>query len=221
MSETHLYSLVYSKSGDAVFYSHLDTMRILERSIRRTMLEVSFTQGCNPHIRISLYSAIPLGVASNGEWFSMTFEVEHDPVHIRQKLNEQLPQGIRIIKCIKGKPAIEIEDEFELALLFSGSKDDAESVASALIALEKIEILGQRKKRNYTCDVRPFFENFTALDRKILFPIKNHGTGTPRIRDLMQALYIISKNASIDVMGIEIIHSSMKGAHLIEDETPK
>ena len=89
--------VVFSKTGDMRFISHLDLVRLFQRASRRSGLPVALTQGFNPHYKISIMKALKLGVESSGEvvTFHMSKKVESD-LFIRY-MNENLPEGVRII----------------------------------------------------------------------------------------------------------------------------
>jgi radical SAM family uncharacterized protein len=55
------YRFVFSKRGDARWLSHRQLMDALERMIRAAQLPVRYTEGFNPHIRLSMGPALPVG----------------------------------------------------------------------------------------------------------------------------------------------------------------
>ncbi len=77
---TTQYRVFYSKMGDLRFISHLDLMRMIFRLVRRHHLPVVYTQGYNPHPKISLGPPLPLGTEGEMEFFDITFayEIPHD-----------------------------------------------------------------------------------------------------------------------------------------------
>lgn len=86
----------YEKKGDAAFLSHRETMRILERSLRRCELPLVFSAGFNPRPRISFAPALPLGVAAEAEYLEVTLEGEVEVSEARRKINDALPEGLRV-----------------------------------------------------------------------------------------------------------------------------
>lgn len=43
-------TLKYRKSGNAVFISHIDTLRGMVRAIRRAEINMAYSKGFNPHM---------------------------------------------------------------------------------------------------------------------------------------------------------------------------
>ena len=86
-----------TKEGDIRFISHLEYFRAINRAIRRARLPVAYSEGFNPHIRMSLASALGVGIASMSEYAEIDLEEEITPEEAKQLLNENLPQGLRVI----------------------------------------------------------------------------------------------------------------------------
>ena len=56
------YRLLFSKTGRAVYISHLDLMRTLTRAFLRAECRLKYSEGFNPHPQISI--ALPLSDVS-------------------------------------------------------------------------------------------------------------------------------------------------------------
>ena len=61
------YRLRYTKLGRASFIAHLDTMRLLQRMLRRAGVEMIYSKGFHPKPDMSFGPALGLGVLSLGE----------------------------------------------------------------------------------------------------------------------------------------------------------
>jgi len=82
--------LGFAKTGSLALISHLDTLRLLERALRRTGLPVSFTGGFHPLPRLQLALSLPMGVEGLGEWMDLEFTEPVDPAVVRQRLQAEL-----------------------------------------------------------------------------------------------------------------------------------
>ena len=58
----------FIKTKDMIYISHLDVQRLLQRVFRRAEVELSFSQGFNPHPKITYGNALALGVESYREY---------------------------------------------------------------------------------------------------------------------------------------------------------
>ena len=61
----------FARSGSLARISHLDSVRLMERALRRSGLPVSFTGGFHPLPRLQFALSLPLGVEGLGEWFDL------------------------------------------------------------------------------------------------------------------------------------------------------
>lgn len=103
--------LQFSKTGDSVWISHLDTMRLFQRAFKRSGFHLKHTQGFNPRPSVSI--AMPLSVGIESFCELLDFELEDngiDCTEIRNRLNQNLIDGIQVvavyrngskIKCLK------------------------------------------------------------------------------------------------------------------------
>ncbi len=89
------YRLSFEKRGDARFLSHRNTMDVLERALRASRAPVRYTEGFNPHMRLSMGPALPLGQESEHELFDVDVLDALTAEHLAA-VNERLPEGLRI-----------------------------------------------------------------------------------------------------------------------------
>lgn len=88
----------HRKTGDASFLSHIDAMRVLQRTMRRMKAEVRYSEGFVPHMLTYTTTPLPLGVQSVAEYF-----VADSPLCDEQALlagfNACAPAGMRADFC--------------------------------------------------------------------------------------------------------------------------
>jgi radical SAM-linked protein len=95
----HRISFRFTKKGMMKYISHLDLMRLFMRASRRAELPVKITEGFSPHPKISIKRALKLGVESEDEEAVFVLREPMNPQDFKQRLQEQLPEGI-IIKDV-------------------------------------------------------------------------------------------------------------------------
>lgn len=95
----HKKRLLFSKSGRAIYISHLDLMRTMQRAFRRADIDLRHSEGYNPHPIMSIILPLSLGQASRCEL--MDFELSQDMVDsdIVLCLNRCLPEGILAVEA--------------------------------------------------------------------------------------------------------------------------
>jgi len=93
----------FARTGSLALISHLDSVRLLERALRRSELPVSFTGGFHPLPRLQFALPLPLGVEGHGEWFDLEFCLPLtalEPEAIRERLQRQLPTELRLLSVL-------------------------------------------------------------------------------------------------------------------------
>ena len=91
--------LLFEKKGNAIWISHLDLMRVFQRSFKRAGLPLTHTQGFNPRPSVSI--ALPLSVGVESDCEILDFELDDGAVpcdEICAKLNEALVAGVKVLK---------------------------------------------------------------------------------------------------------------------------
>ncbi len=90
--------LLFEKTGNAIWISHLDLMRLFQRAFKRAGLMLTHTQGFNPRPSVSI--ALPLSVGVESSCELLDFELDGDPVacnDISIRLNEALVEGVQVL----------------------------------------------------------------------------------------------------------------------------
>lgn len=86
----------FSKTEAMRYTGHLDLYRTWERLIRRAQLPLAYTQGFNPHPKVNMSPALPLGYSSECELIDILLEYEMDLSQITEQLLQAVPPGIAI-----------------------------------------------------------------------------------------------------------------------------
>ncbi len=95
--------LLFEKTGDAVWISHLDLMRLFQRAFKRANLQLTHTQGFNPRPSVSIALPLSVGVESKCELLDFSLEGDVPPFEeIEHRLNAALTRGVRVLQVYEG-----------------------------------------------------------------------------------------------------------------------
>lgn len=94
------YKFVYSKLGPARFFGHLEMVNIFMRALKRAGIKVNYSEGFHPMPKISFEDPLPLGTESEAENFFIKINYPISTIEVREKLNKQLPDGLKIMDVI-------------------------------------------------------------------------------------------------------------------------
>ncbi len=102
------YRVTFAKVGDARFLSHRLVMDAIARALRAAAAPVHFTEGFNPHIRLSMGPALPLGHEGRAEAFDVDCTAPLRRSHL-ERVNELLPRGLDLLEAtdlLPGAPSL-------------------------------------------------------------------------------------------------------------------
>jgi len=88
----------FSKADEVKYVGHLDTIELFDRAFRRAKLPISFSEGFNPRPKLSFAHPLAVGISSNGEIGEIELVEKMAELDFMTKLNNVLPNPIRIIK---------------------------------------------------------------------------------------------------------------------------
>lgn len=169
--------VLFEKTGNAIWISHLDLMRLFQRAFKRAGLPLKHTQGFNPRPSVSI--ALPLSVGVESYCELLDFELEGESVscnEICRHLNEVLVEGVKVLNVYENGNKLK-----NLALLSctvnleydGGIPTDALEKLQALFARESVMVMKKTKngmqEQNIIpmikhINVRPAGENELVLD---------------------------------------------------------
>ena len=89
---------LFEKTGDAVWMSHLDLMRVFQRAFKRAGLPLTHTQGFNPRPSVSIALPLSVGVQSRCELLDFDLvDCDASCEEICDRLNIALVDGVQVL----------------------------------------------------------------------------------------------------------------------------
>lgn len=144
----------FSKTGRAVYISHLDLYRLFQRAVRRAKLPVWETEGFNPHVYITF--ALPLSLGTEGVRESLDTRLTEELLfdELCDRLNRALPEGIRVLGA--SEPIYKNTDIARSE--YEACHDADEALLTRFFGQEQI-LAEKRTKRGFSeIDLKPALE---------------------------------------------------------------
>ncbi len=91
--------VVYSKSKEAVYMSHLDSIRVFEQAFLRAGILIEHTNGFNPRPEIVFAHPLSVGIESTGEIMETVLTEKLDTRYFIKTINQVLPSGIIVLSA--------------------------------------------------------------------------------------------------------------------------
>lgn len=83
-----------TKGAPVRYISHLDYAGLLQRAIRRAQLPAAYSEGFNPHMKLSFASALPLGMTARTVYADLELQKQVPLGKFCAQLNEALLPGV-------------------------------------------------------------------------------------------------------------------------------
>lgn len=157
--------LLFEKTGNSVWISHLDLMRLFQRAFKRAGLPLKHTQGFNPRPSVSIALPLSVGMESVCELLDFDLEADFSPEEIQSRLNAALVDGVRVRSVYTDGKKLKY-----LALLGctvkleydSGVPAGAPDAIQALFDGDNILVEKKGKSGTVEQDIRPMIRSMTV-----------------------------------------------------------
>ena len=124
--------LLFIKEGPAAYISHLDLLRTVQRAFPRTELDIKHSNGYHPHPIISIVLPLPVGQSSRCELLDFEVTQDTDGSGIAEKLNEGMPEGLRVLACYEAKRPVRELAALQAEVTFEYDNGVPENAAAKL-----------------------------------------------------------------------------------------
>lgn len=144
--------LSYAKLGAFIYISHLETLEVIRKALRRSKLPMTFSQGFNKHEKIKMHSSLPIYFYSLSEkiYIELYKKITQEELNLfYEVISNNFPEDLVLIslEIVNSK---ETDQMFENYRIESKDKDLLENIYNKMQnSPEEWEILKREiKKRN-------------------------------------------------------------------------
>lgn len=166
------YVIQFYKDGNMRYISHLDLLRLFKRTFKRTGIRLIYSQGFNPHPRMSFVQPLSLGYASDKEYLDFETTEQLDCREIISRLNGAMPAGVGIIGCRELPPTKRTLAALVEYAVYEASFELSEPIPwreklEEFLAQEQILVEKKQKKTGKLVeqDIRPMILKVEPLER--------------------------------------------------------
>ena len=158
---------LFEKTGNAVYISHLDLMRLFQRAFKRADLTLTHTQGYNPRPSVSI--ALPMSVGVESVCELLDFDLTGDPVsceEILARLNKALVEGVRVLNVYPDCRKIRDIAYLDCAVTMeydAGIPIDAVERITELFSRESLTVEKRGKNGVVKQDIIPLIRSFNLV----------------------------------------------------------
>jgi len=154
--------LKFTKTGRAVYISHLDLMRTLQRVFFRAGLPLRYSEGFNPHAKISIVLPLSVGTSSVTEYLDFWLTEDMPLAEIPKRLNAAMPEGIEALEAWEAETKGAELKWIELQGRFSGCRDA--DFYNDFYRRKELSVTRRTKRGEKTEDIAPSIRRAVFTD---------------------------------------------------------
>ena len=159
--------LRFAKKGRAVYISHLDLMRTMQRAFLRAGYPLKYSEGFNPHAQISILLPLSVGCSSSCELMDFQLTADVDFAEMPARLSAAMPEGIEALEVyemerkVKELKWLSVKGRFEYD---NGGYEEMAAALNKFYSAESIVIEKKTKRGMGEADIAPAIReiNFVA-----------------------------------------------------------
>ena len=161
--------ILFEKTGNAVYISHLDLMRLFQRAFKRGGLNLKHTQGFSPRAMVSIALPLSVGVESCCEIldYELVGQDELSDAEIQERLNRTMPAGVRVLAAYDSPRKPKELTHLDIAIRLEYDNGVPEGAADAIRALfrrESLIVTKRGKNGPVDQDIIPMISNLEVLE---------------------------------------------------------
>lgn len=212
----------FQKYGVMKFIGHLDMMRYFQKAIRRTAIDIAYSEGYSPHQIMSFAAPLGVGVTSDGEYFDIEVHSSLCSQASIEAMNQVMVEGISILEYKRlpdtAKTAMSLVAAADYLIyvkpgyhLFGKTVSELKAKVDEFYQCQsQIMITKQTKKRQIEMDLKPLIYEMKVLNLKDLNGINASNPellamGTENGIEEIPALFLKACTGSTDNVKPELI----------------
>ena len=137
------------------FIGHLDMVRYFQKVMRRSEVDVAYSEGFSPHQKMSFAAPLSVGVLSRGEYFDLEVNSTESSKVMLERINAQNAEGVEVLS-------------------YKLLPDDAKNAMSVVAGADYkvyIIVLKKTKKSEKEVDIKPLIYNIKLEDDGIFMQV--------------------------------------------------
>jgi len=176
------YVLCITKDGYMKYISHLDMIRLFKNCFKKSGVIIAYSQGFNPHPRMSFAQPLSLGYSSSCEVLEIETLENFEPEEILIRINPALPDGIEAVKCDRLESSRSLgartcAASYEISIpVCRGYDGDAVELCEGYLGREEIAAVKHQKtpETDKTIDIKPMIRELSSklVDNKLILYIR-------------------------------------------------
>ena len=210
------------------FIGHLDIMRYFQKVMRRTEIDIAYSEGFNPHQKMSFAAPLGVGLTSEGEYLDIEANSVTSSYDMIEKMNQTMVDGMQVLSVValddNAANAMSLVAAADYLVKYrEGYKPECFVDNNVLkvefnkfINSEAINILKKTKKSEKEVDIKPMIYSTEINDGVICMKLATGSSKNLKPELVMQAFHN-ANNITLGEFDLEICRLETYGSTLKEE----
>ncbi len=191
----------FTKEASVKYLGHLDIMRFFQRCFNRAGIKMIYSEGFNPHQKMSFAMPLGLGIESRGEYLDCEIADGQDLKEVKDKMTQVSGVGFHILSVRElAEHACKVMAAVRYAsyqILFDPSLSEAQINDSVkeLKGRGSYLVHKKTKKKEQDVDILPQIVSLSYEDQKLFLTLRAGGDQNIKAETVANVLF--------DLMGID------------------
>ena len=200
----------FQKTGMAKFISHLDTVRLITRSMKRACVPIWFTEGFNPHAFLTFAMPLSLGFESLCETVDFRLMEEMDLEELAKSINNALPVDVTVKEIYVYETSPNDIRWAEYKIIFNNPDNKLLETAEKILSSDEIivekKVKQGRKKVNKEVNIKEHIKSFELTEENGKLVLKTIlSSGTSMNINPMLLIGALVKDTETDEQDVDVI----------------
>jgi len=197
----------FSKTGAMKFLGHLDVLRYFQKAIRRSGIDIAYSQGFHPHQIMSFAQPLGVGVTSEGEYVDIEMNSFSSEDEIMTRLNAAMTDGFKVLKVTHvADPLPNTKKETAMSLVAAAdyrltlregyelpcTMEEFSKRFDAFMSQEQINIIKTTKTGEHEIDCKPLIFDYLVDESGIFLKLSAGSTDNIKPELIIEAFYDVN-----------------------------
>lgn len=188
----------FAKRGSLKFVGHLDIMRYFQKLIRRADIDIAYSEGFNPHQKMSFAQPLGVGMLSEGEYVDIEVNTTLSSADAISRLNAANVEDLEILSyralrdsssnAMSSVAAADYRIEYR-----DGYKPDNFNFVEAFDTFyntsDTVSVIKETKKSQTELDIKPFIYKYSGDGDALCVQLSAGSVTNIKPELLMEAFY--------------------------------
>ncbi len=155
----------FRKVGDLQYISHLDLQRTVSRILVRAKLPMWYTQGFNPHAKVTFGLPLSVGTESECEFIDLRVDRDISGDEVKERLNRELTDEMQVLEAYE--PTAKFQDiawaRYRMHLCFEDANTVTAEQMQQLFTVSPLTVTKKSKSGEKEVDLIPMIKEVCVI----------------------------------------------------------